>query len=286
MAGMPVTRVVLYKHGVGYFEREGTVEGDQSVGAGVQAGRGQRRAQVADDPRPRRRAHRVGLVRLDQAAGGTAGRGCAVDPRGRGPGRALAPAQGGAGQARRGRQGGRGNDPGARHHSQADRRRRGRGRTPLAPGRRRRDPLVRAPRALRAHRSSTRPSAGTSISTSRPQLSAKKKDARSFSIFARGEGERRLRLAYTVAAPVWKATYRLILGEEDQPPMIQGWAVVDNTQDEDWENVAPLARRRPAGLVRPRPLHAALHPPARRRGQGDDRRAAAGGRGREWPSTR
>src|SRR4051812_25196892 len=32
MAGMPVTRVVLYKHGVGYFEREGTVDGDQSVG--------------------------------------------------------------------------------------------------------------------------------------------------------------------------------------------------------------------------------------------------------------
>ena len=36
---------------------------------------------------------------------------------------------------------------------------------------------------------------------------------------------------------MWKATYRLILGEEDKPPMIQGWAVVDNTQDEDWENV-------------------------------------------------
>jgi hypothetical protein len=69
------------------------------------------------------------------------------------------------------------------------------------------------------------------------QLSAKKKDARSFSILARGEGDRRLRLAYTVAAPVWKATYRLILGEEAHPPMIQGWAVVDNTQDEDWENV-------------------------------------------------
>jgi hypothetical protein len=69
------------------------------------------------------------------------------------------------------------------------------------------------------------------------QLSAKKKDARNFSIFARGEGERRLRVAYNVAAPVWKATYRLILGEEDHPPMIQGWAVVDNTQDEDWEDV-------------------------------------------------
>ncbi len=71
----------------------------------------------------------------------------------------------------------------------------------------------------------------------RTQLSAKKKDARGFSIFARGEGRRMLRLGYTVEAPVWKATYRLILGDEGRPPMIQGWAVVDNTQDEDWENV-------------------------------------------------
>src|SRR5262249_36505764 len=54
-------------------------------------------------------------------------------------------------------------------------------------------------------------------------------------------------------APVWKATYRIILAEPGGPgthgepgvsapgssslPMIQGWAVVDNTLDEDWENV-------------------------------------------------
>jgi hypothetical protein len=72
----------------------------------------------------------------------------------------------------------------------------------------------------------------------RTELSSKKKDSRGFTILARGEGRRRLRLGYTVEAPVWRATYRLILGEEGSPPMIQGWAVVDNTQDEDWENVA------------------------------------------------
>lgn len=71
----------------------------------------------------------------------------------------------------------------------------------------------------------------------RTQLSAKKKDARTFSFFARGQGQRTIRLSYTVEAPVWKATYRMLLGEEGKPPMIQGWAVVDNTQDEDWENV-------------------------------------------------
>src|SRR5437660_6161064 len=31
MAAPPITRVVLYKHGVGYFEREGPVEGDAAL---------------------------------------------------------------------------------------------------------------------------------------------------------------------------------------------------------------------------------------------------------------
>jgi hypothetical protein len=71
----------------------------------------------------------------------------------------------------------------------------------------------------------------------RTQLSSKKKDSRTFTFFAQGQGSRSVRLSYTLAAPVWKATYRIILGEEAQPPLIQGWAVVDNMQDEDWEEV-------------------------------------------------
>src|SRR5439155_7926611 len=63
------------------------------------------------------------------------------------------------------------------------------------------------------------------------------KESRTFTFFAQGQGQRTVRLSYTLEAPVWKATYRIILGEEGHPPMIQGWAVVDNTQDEDWENV-------------------------------------------------
>src|SRR5438093_4463794 len=31
MSALPITRVVLYKHGVGYFEREGSVEGDATL---------------------------------------------------------------------------------------------------------------------------------------------------------------------------------------------------------------------------------------------------------------
>jgi hypothetical protein len=91
----------------------------------------------------------------------------------------------------------------------------------------------------------------------RTQLSAKKKDARTFTFFAQGQGERTVRVSYTLEAPVWKATYRILLpslagrasnesadsllaqraNESADKPLIQGWAVVDNTQDEDWENV-------------------------------------------------
>lgn len=69
------------------------------------------------------------------------------------------------------------------------------------------------------------------------ELSAKKKDARTFTFYAHGNGPRTLRLSYVLEAPVWKATYRILLGDDERPPMIQGWAVVDNTLDEDWEEV-------------------------------------------------
>jgi len=69
------------------------------------------------------------------------------------------------------------------------------------------------------------------------QLSAKKKDARGFTLFAAGEGSRTVRVSYVLEAPVWKATYRILLNADDEPPLIQGWAVVDNMQDDDWEEV-------------------------------------------------
>ncbi|OWK43533.1 hypothetical protein [Fimbriiglobus ruber] len=82
------------------------------------------------------------------------------------------------------------------------------------------------------------------------QLASKKKDARTFTLFTQGTGERTLRVSYLLEAPVWKATYRMLLGEPldetaaASPPengeghtrsLIQGWAVVDNTSDEDWD---------------------------------------------------
>jgi hypothetical protein len=76
----------------------------------------------------------------------------------------------------------------------------------------------------------------------RTQLASKKKDARTFTLLAQGDGERTVRVSYVLEAPIWKATYRILLDDqptEDQPrtSLIQGWAVVDNTSDEDWQDV-------------------------------------------------
>lgn len=66
-------------------------------------------------------------------------------------------------------------------------------------------------------------------------IASKKKDLKRLTIFARGEGERQLVASYVVETPVWKTSYRLLLpGEDEGEPLIQGWALVDNTQDEDW----------------------------------------------------
>lgn len=60
-----------------------------------------------------------------------------------------------------------------------------------------------------------------------------------------------LMISYVVEAPVWKPTYRVVLPEGDKgEALLQAWAVVDNTSGEGWENVsmsltsgAPIAFR-------------------------------------------
>jgi len=64
----------------------------------------------------------------------------------------------------------------------------------------------------------------------------RKKERKKLNIFARGNGERRVNLSYAVSAPVWKTSYRVLL-RENEAPYLQGWALVDNTGHEDWENV-------------------------------------------------
>jgi hypothetical protein len=55
-----------------------------------------------------------------------------------------------------------------------------------------------------------------------------------------GEGKRRVSVSYVIENPIWKTSYRLVLGakaERAQKPYLQGWAVVENPSDEDWKDV-------------------------------------------------
>ncbi|MEZ4385761.1 MAG: hypothetical protein R3A79_30860, partial [Nannocystaceae bacterium] len=49
-----------------------------------------------------------------------------------------------------------------------------------------------------------------------------------------------LMVSYVVAAPVWKPTYRVVLPDDDKggKALLQAWAVVDNTSGEGWDAVA------------------------------------------------
>jgi hypothetical protein len=68
--------------------------------------------------------------------------------------------------------------------------------------------------------------------------SAKAMDLRRMTIAAAGEGEREVFVSYISEVPVWKSTYRILLSAQpDEKPLIQGWAVVDNTIGEDWKDV-------------------------------------------------
>jgi len=51
-----------------------------------------------------------------------------------------------------------------------------------------------------------------------------------------GEGKRQVKVSYVVENPIWKTSYRLVLDKEGKP-YLQGWAVVENPSDEDWNNV-------------------------------------------------
>ena len=64
-------------------------------------------------------------------------------------------------------------------------------------------------------------------------------DKRRLSIEMLGEGRRTVRVAYVVATPLWKATYRLILSPEGGEPsaLMQGWAVIENMSGTAWDGV-------------------------------------------------
>ena len=97
---------------------------------------------------------------------------------------------------------------------------------------------------------------------------------KSVSLTFSGQGKRPVRVGYVVENPVWKTSYRLVLDKKSKP-FLQGWAVVENTTDDDWNGVRmALVSGRPISfrmdlydpLFVPRPmvepeLFASLRPP-------------------------
>jgi hypothetical protein len=51
-----------------------------------------------------------------------------------------------------------------------------------------------------------------------------------------GDGKRKVQVGYVIEAPIWKTSYRLVLAEKEKP-YLQGWALVENPTDEDWAGV-------------------------------------------------
>lgn len=87
-----------------------------------------------------------------------------------------------------------------------------------------------------------------------------------------GKGKRPVRIGYVTETPVWKVSYRLDLSGDK--PLLQGWAIVENTSDQDWSDVRlSLISGRPISFIQelytplylPRPvvkpkLYASLRP--------------------------
>jgi hypothetical protein len=116
--------------------------------------------------------------------------------------------------------------------------------------------------------------------------SSRARDLRRMTISATGSGDREIFVSYISEVPVWKSTYRIILPEKpNEKPVLQGWAIVDNTVGEDWRDVQlsliagapqsfiqdisrPLYTRRPvvplpqAAMLTPQTQEASMSAPA------------------------
>ncbi|MDR1863158.1 MAG: DUF4139 domain-containing protein, partial [Treponema sp.] len=66
-------------------------------------------------------------------------------------------------------------------------------------------------------------------------MGSRDKDKKDLAVTLPGTGDRIVSLSYVIPAPAWKVSYRLDLTGDK--PFLQGWAIVDNDSDTDWNNV-------------------------------------------------
>jgi hypothetical protein len=105
-------------------------------------------------------------------------------------------------------------------------------------------------------------------------VQARDQDKKPVTINFSGTGDRRVRIGYVVETPIWKTSYRLLLDDKGTAAWLQGWAIVENQTESDWNGVSlSLVSGRPISftmdlyqpLYSTRPnvvpeLYAGLHP--------------------------
>jgi hypothetical protein len=78
---------------------------------------------------------------------------------------------------------------------------------------------------------------------------ARSKEKKSLTIESTSSGARQIAASYMVPTPVWKSSYRLIFGASADPT-IEGWAIVNNTSGEDWNAIQlSLVSGRPTSFI-------------------------------------
>lgn len=75
------------------------------------------------------------------------------------------------------------------------------------------------------------------------------KQKKTVSLSFLGNGKRQVRVGYVTESPIWKTSYRLALSKQQEKDkvLLQGWAIVENTTDDDWKDVS-------LGLISGRPI--------------------------------
>ena len=69
-------------------------------------------------------------------------------------------------------------------------------------------------------------------------LDSKYTNRKKLTLSATGQGERDLRIGYLIEMPIWKCSYRIIFDEKKKDTtLLQGWALAENNTEDDWKDV-------------------------------------------------
>ena len=84
--------------------------------------------------------------------------------------------------------------------------------------------------------------------------SGRSREKRSVYVDSLSDRARNVAVSYMLPSPVWKSSYRLLLregsGNAAASTSIEGWAIVDNTTSDDWDNITlSLVSGRPISFI-------------------------------------